>query len=87
MATSKTPNNTAKLVWSSKQAWTFVADGDRIGEGDTELILDILPPDLAETAFERMREEVKWQIMKHRGGDVPRLVAQEGEVGPDGRYV
>ena len=41
--------------------------GDRIGEGDSGLVLDILPPDLAEVAFENMRKEVAWNVMYHRG--------------------
>ncbi|KAI0338772.1 hypothetical protein BDW22DRAFT_1362486 [Trametopsis cervina] len=64
----------------------FVGEDEQIGEGDTELVLSILPPDLAETAFERLRKEVQWQVMKHRGGEVPRLVAQEGEVMHDGSF-
>ena len=78
--------------------------GDRIGEGDSGLVLDILPPDLAEVAFENMRKEVAWNVMYHRGmfsaytappcgahhrtisgGEVPRLVAVEGDVAADGR--
>ncbi|KAF8554866.1 hypothetical protein OG21DRAFT_1411753 [Imleria badia] len=57
--------------------------GDRIGEGDSGLVLDVLPPDLAEVAFENMRKEVAWNVMYHRGGEVPRLVAVEGEVATD----
>ena len=87
-----------------KQAPTL-GPGDRIAEGDTELLLDILPPDLANVAFENLRNEVQWNVMHHRGtsntsflfpavilnfisvgGEVPRLVAVEGEVEPDGRY-
>ncbi|KAF8129974.1 hypothetical protein EV363DRAFT_1337149 [Boletus edulis] len=60
--------------------------GDRIGEGDCELVLDVLPPDLAEVAFEKMRKEVAWNVMYHRGGEVPRLVAVEGEVAADGSF-
>ena len=41
--------------------------GDRIGEGDSELVLDVLPPDLAEVAFENMRKEVAWNVIYHRG--------------------
>ncbi|KAF8838539.1 hypothetical protein BDN67DRAFT_997637 [Paxillus ammoniavirescens] len=58
--------------------------GDRIGEGDSELVLDILPPDLAKVAFENMKTEVAWNVMYHRGGEVPRLVAVEGDVASDG---
>ena len=45
----------------------YLQPGDRMGEGDTELILDILPPDLADEAFELLKEEVKWSTMAHRG--------------------
>ncbi|KAI5116524.1 hypothetical protein M0805_000590 [Coniferiporia weirii] len=57
---------------------------ERYGEGDTYLVLDLLPPKLADTAFERLFEEVQWDTMSHRGGEVPRLVAVEGEVAEDG---
>jgi len=80
---------------------------DRIGESDSGLVLDVLPPDLGEVAFENMRKEVAWNVMYHRGmsdaytpssgtcthvvrystlgGEVPRLVAVEGDVAADGR--
>ncbi|KAL4072104.1 hypothetical protein J3A83DRAFT_4239021 [Scleroderma citrinum] len=60
--------------------------GDKIGEGDSELVLNILPPDLAEAAFDNMRKEVAWNVMYHRGGEVPRLVAVEGEAAADGSF-
>lgn len=41
--------------------------GDRVGEGDCGLVLEVLPPDLAEVAFENMRKEVAWNVMYHRG--------------------
>ncbi|THH31263.1 hypothetical protein EUX98_g2925 [Antrodiella citrinella] len=58
----------------------YLGPGDRMGEGDTSLVLDILPAELASVAFENMRKEVAWNTMHHRGGEVPRLVAVEGEV-------
>ncbi|EJD47688.1 hypothetical protein AURDEDRAFT_102383 [Auricularia subglabra TFB-10046 SS5] len=57
-----------------------------MGEGDTELVLNICPDDLARDAFELLCGEVKWQTMYHRGGEVPRLVAVQGDVGEDGSY-
>lgn len=82
--------------------------GDKMGEGDTELVLSILPDDLAQVAFDNMRKEVQWNTMHHRGelrlsrlnfdtlndpcslhlagGEVPRLVAVEGDIDEtDGR--
>ncbi|KAJ7443006.1 hypothetical protein FB451DRAFT_1296545 [Mycena latifolia] len=60
--------------------------GDALGTGDSYFALNVVPPELADVAFERMREEVKWDVMHHRGGEVPRLVAVEGEVEPDGSF-
>jgi hypothetical protein len=80
-----TSHNDIASTKPRKHVGAFVGEHDSIGEGDTELVLDILPSDLADTAFEKLREEVQWHIMKHRGGEVPRLVAQQGEVGSDGR--
>jgi len=60
--------------------------GDSLGAGDSYLVTDMLPPDLADIAFERLKTEVQWQIMYHRGGEVPRLVAVEGEAAEDGSY-
>ncbi|GKT51381.1 DNA oxidative demethylase ALKBH2 [Colletotrichum spaethianum] len=53
-------------------------------EGDTTVIYNILPAPLAEGVFEKVRDEVLWQRMSHQGGEVPRLVAVQGEVAADG---
>ena len=53
-----------------KKVLKTLGPGDVLDEGDTELVLDFLPDDLANTAFERMRAEVKWQTMFHRGEPV-----------------
>ena len=58
--------------------------GDMIGEGDARIIHDFLDPTVAEGIFESLKEAVDWQTMHHRGGNVPRLVAVQGEVGKDG---
>lgn len=60
--------------------------GDKLGAGDSHIVTDILPPELAGVAFAKLKEEVKWNTMFHRGGEVPRLVAVEGEVAADGSY-
>lgn len=41
--------------------------GDTLGEGDSSLVLEVLPRDLAATAFDNMRKEVAWNTMYHRG--------------------
>lgn len=41
--------------------------GDPLGAGDSYLVTDMLPPELADVAFERLKTEVQWQTMYHRG--------------------
>lgn len=41
--------------------------GDELGAGDSYLVTNLLPPELADVAFEGMKTEVKWQNMHHRG--------------------
>ncbi|KAJ7685063.1 hypothetical protein DFH06DRAFT_1028364 [Mycena polygramma] len=60
--------------------------GDALGTGDSYLTLNIVPHELADVAFDRLRDEVQWDVMHHRGGEVPRLVAVEGEVASDGSF-
>ncbi|KAL8948316.1 MAG: hypothetical protein Q9222_005486 [Ikaeria aurantiellina] len=57
---------------------------DTIGSGDSSIVYDVLDPDLANGAFEELKSEIKWQTMSHRSGQVPRLVAVQGEIGKDG---
>ena len=55
-----------------------------LGAGDSQVLHDVLSPPLNENAFQVLREEVKWQVMHHRGGEVPRLVAVQGQIGEEG---
>ncbi|KAJ5668618.1 uncharacterized protein N7477_007188 [Penicillium maclennaniae] len=56
-------------------------NNNAIGEGDSRLIPDVeLPTD----AFQRIRAEVSWQKMYHLSGQVPRLVAVQGHIQPNG---
>lgn len=57
---------------------------DAIGAGDSKIIHDFLASDLASEAFRQLKDEVKWQTMSQRGGQVPRLVAVQGQRGKDG---
>jgi len=52
---------------SSKVSVPVLGVGDRIGEGDTYLVANVLPPELAEVAFEDLMKEVAWNVMHHRG--------------------
>ena len=72
------------------------------GAGDSRVVYDLLSPDLGETAYDQLIKQVEWVKMYHRGkchfvlliytylsylgGEVPRLVAQQGEISDtDGR--
>ncbi|KAJ6181346.1 hypothetical protein N7519_011807 [Penicillium mononematosum] len=52
-----------------------------IGEGDSRLVNNV---NLAADSFERIQAEVDWQKMYHLSGQVPRLVAVQGQPRPDG---
>lgn len=58
---------------------------DSIGAGDSKIIHEVLSPPLIETAFDRLKDEVGWQTMLHRSGQVPRLVAVQGQIGAGGQ--
>jgi nicotinamidase-related amidase len=59
-------------------------DSSGLCEGDTTIIHDLLDAEVAKGIFESVRDEVRWQKMSHQGGDVPRLVSVQGEMGEDG---
>lgn len=94
-----TPNNlqslshdtAAKSAWNSvsicrtrKAAKLLLGPEDRIGEGDCQIIYDLIPEDEAQDFFTKLNQEVQWQKMYHRSGEVPRLVAVQGQVGTEG---
>ena len=55
------------LLHSSKVVVPVLGVGDQIGEGDSYLVDNILPPELADVAFENLKKEVAWNVMHHRG--------------------
>jgi len=57
----------ARSLCSSKVIVPILGIGDEIGEGDTYLLENVLPPELADVAFENLRKEVAWNVMHHRG--------------------
>ena len=67
---------------SNDQA-TISTARDEIGEGDSRVMHQFIPSPLIDGMFERVKQEVQWRTMYHRGGQVPRLVAVEGQVGED----
>lgn len=57
---------------------------DSIGSGDSRIVYNVIGSPVIDDAFRQMKEEVDWQTMLHRSGQVPRLVAVQGEVGKNG---
>eukprot|EP01059_Diplonema_ambulator_P004568 TRINITY_DN14292_c0_g1_i1.p1 TRINITY_DN14292_c0_g1~~TRINITY_DN14292_c0_g1_i1.p1 ORF type:complete len:737 (+),score=212.21 TRINITY_DN14292_c0_g1_i1:334-2544(+) len=51
-----------------------------LGAGDTSVHFGLLPDSAARGSFDRLRDEIEWFTMLHRGGEVPRLVAIQGEI-------
>lgn len=78
--TNISPNSTTRSVANM----ACPAEGEPICEGDTVVITNLLPPDVVCDIFEKLKAEVQWQKMSHQGGEVPRLVAVQGEVGKGG---
>ena len=73
----------------NRSSWNFsrshnLGPGDTIGSGDSKIIYNITDHCIANSAFTKLKDEVGWQTMFHRGGTVPRLVAVQGELGPNG---
>ncbi len=55
-------------------------DGAAFGEGDCQLLLDVLPHELASRAVRELQTTVAWCTMQNRGGDVPRLVSMQATI-------
>jgi nicotinamidase-related amidase/alkylated DNA repair dioxygenase AlkB len=75
---------------SGRSSRKLYGPADLIGEKDSRIIYTLLPDtDRSQDAFTRLRHEgesceVRWQKMYHRSGEVPRLVAVQGEALADG---
>lgn len=85
---AQTPNPapTVKRNRSSREVIKprTLSPSDSIGSGDSRIIYNVIGPPMINMAFDQVREEVGWQTMFHRSGQVPRLVAVQGEVGQSG---
>lgn len=55
-----------------------------LGEGDSRICHNLLASQHATATFHALRWTVEWQKMYHRSGEVPRLVAVQGDVHVDG---
>ena len=75
-----TPKPNHSLLNSKKpNAPSTLGPSDAIGSGDSRIIYNALSATIIENAFERLKGEVAWQTMLHRSGQVPRLVAVQGD--------
>ncbi|KFY04749.1 hypothetical protein V491_09267 [Pseudogymnoascus sp. VKM F-3775] len=84
-ATEKVPKADEQPSSSdSDESSSTSTEGEPICEGDTVIITDLLPSKEEAGIFEKVKTEVQWQRMSHQGGEVPRLVAVQGEIGKDG---
>ncbi|CAI4214990.1 unnamed protein product [Parascedosporium putredinis] len=59
-------------------------ESEPLCEGDTKVIYNVLPSELEEGIYEKLKDEIDWKRMSHLGGEVPRLVAVQGHVEADG---
>ncbi|KAE9375566.1 hypothetical protein N431DRAFT_480847 [Stipitochalara longipes BDJ] len=78
---------TSESFSDSKAEMEAASTGDglfSLCEGDTSIIHNLLDEELEKGIFEKLRDEVRWQKMSHQGGEVPRLVVVQGQVGEDG---
>ena len=76
---SPKPERVAKRKKTSKKAVTTLGPSDTIGSGDCHLITDLLLSPEAITLFTTLKSTTTWQKMYQRGGEVPRLVAVQGD--------
>jgi nicotinamidase-related amidase/alkylated DNA repair dioxygenase AlkB len=93
--TAGTPNKHERALHemaalgAARRSWADVLAGSPVelaglGAGGTALVCGALDGWLDTTTFEALRAEVAWSPMRHRGGEVPRLVALQGERAADG---
>ena len=55
-----------------------------LGTGDSSFVPNVLPDDAASGMLERIRDEIEWCVMRHKGGEVPRLVSMQATISDDG---
>ncbi|KAM0135141.1 hypothetical protein ACHAP3_005232 [Botrytis cinerea] len=80
----KPPSKKKSLDDIQKDEDNALAGRAGLCEGDTTVIQNLLPDTLASGIFEKIRDEVLWQKMGHQGGEIPRLVAVQGQIEEDG---
>jgi alkylated DNA repair dioxygenase AlkB len=56
---------------------------NNLGAGDSYLVYDVLPENIAKNCFELVKNEIGWNEMYHHGGKVPRLISVQGTIQND----
>lgn len=69
--------------WNLSRSHTL-GPNDRIGSGDSRIVYNAINSLTNDLTFMKVKNEVGWQTMFHRSGQVPRLVAVQGEIRPGG---
>ena len=73
--------------------WPVLGPNDTIAQGDSHITYDSMKdiiqpisedPETAANFFKSIKDEVPWQTMSHRKGEVPRLVCTQGDFLSDG---
>ena len=82
--TAKSAPSASRIRKSRQSRSVTVGPNDRIGSGDSKIVYNVIDSSIINDAFDQIKREVDWQPMSHRSGQVPRLVAVQGEVGKDG---
>ena len=77
------PSASRKRISRQSRSATL-GPNDSIGSGDAKIVYNVINSSTINDAFGQMKEEVDWQTMSHRSGQVPRLVAVQGEAGKNG---
>lgn len=76
------PTSRNRTSWQSRSV--TLGPNDSIGCGDSKIVHNVIDSPIINDAFSQLKKEVDWQTMLHRSGQVPRLVAVQGEVGKNG---
>jgi hypothetical protein len=58
----------------------------KYGTGDSFLVENAFSSSISASAFFKIKEEVNWKEMVHKGGSVPRLVSLQGIIASDGSF-
>lgn len=67
-----------------KNESSYLGPSDNIGDSDTTIHYEVMPLNNADHAFHLLSSFIPWQKMLHRTGEVPRLVAVQGNTDADG---